>query len=221
MPLTSTARKTTRSTASSSPSVSGYRRSPVRQTIKRGRMTYLPLKRAFVVVLLGLAGTAAMAQEAADATAGQGETAPQALRIGVVDVARVVSESPQAARAKTSMASQFAKRKNELEAQSNALRQDMDRLSQDGSVMSEGDRESLQSDIRDRQRELQMQRSKYNDDVSDAEQKEFDQMRADILEVIDQYADDNGYDLILGDGVLYTSDAVDVTDEILAELKGG
>ena len=184
-------------------------------------MTYLPLKRAFVVVLLGLAGPAAMAQEAADATAGQGEAAPQALRIGVVDVARVVSESPQAARAKTSMASQFAKRKNELEAQSNALRQDMDRLSQDGSVMSEGDRESLQSDIRDRQRELQMQRSKYNDDVSDAEQKEFDQMRADILEVIDQYADDNGYDLILGDGVLYTSDAVDVTDKILAELKGG
>lgn len=85
--------------------------------------------------------------------------------------------------------------------------------------MSEGDRDDLQNDIRDRRRELQMQRSKYNDDVADAERKEFEQMREDILDVINQYASDNDYDLILGDGVLYTSDTADVTDEILAELE--
>lgn len=158
--------------------------------------------------------------DAAEAAAASGPNG-ESLRIGVVDVSRVVSESPQAARAKSSMANQFAKRKNELEAKANALRQDVERLNQDGSVMSEGDREQLEGDIRDRQRELQMQRSKYNDDVSDAEQKEFDQMREDILKVIDQYAQDNGYDLILGDGVLYTSDTVEVTDEILAELEEG
>ena len=171
-------------------------------------------------LLLCIAAIPAMAQQQAT-TAAKATADGKVLRIGVVDVTRVVSESPQAARAKTSMASQFAKRKNELEARSNGLRQDIDRLSQDGTVMSEGDREKLQGDIRDRQRELQMQRSKYNNDVSDAEQKEFDQMRADILEVIDDYAQANDYDLILGDGVLYTSDAVDVTDEILAELKDG
>jgi outer membrane protein len=97
----------------------------------------------------------------------------------------------------------------------------MDRLAQDGSVMSDEDRDRLQSDIRDRQRELQLERSKYNDDVSDAEQKEFEQMRGDILDIINQYAEDNGYDLILGEGVIYSSDAVDVTDEILAELGDG
>ncbi|MES1947348.1 periplasmic chaperone for outer membrane proteins Skp [Salinisphaera sp. C84B14] len=147
--------------------------------------------------------------------------ANKVLRIGVVDVSRVVNESPQAARAKSSMATQFAKRKNALEAKANALRQDMDRLAQDGSVMSDEDRDRLQSDIRDRQRELQLERSKYNDDVSDAEQKEFEQMRGDILDIINQYAEDNGYDLILGEGVIYSSDAVDVTDEILAELGDG
>jgi outer membrane protein len=186
-------------------------------------MTQRPLKQILgAALLLCFAVTPAMAQQATNAAPTAATTTDgEVLRIGVVDVARVVSESPQAARAKTSMASQFAKRKNELEAESNALRQDIDRLSQDGSVMSEGDREKLQGEIRDRQRELQMQRSKYNDDVSDAEQKEFDQMRADILEVIDDYAQANDYDLILGDGVLYTSNAVDVTDEILAELEDG
>ena len=173
------------------------------------------IRRLALTLAVALALASAAPLQAAPPTQG---AANKVLRIGVVDVARVVNESPQAARAKSSMATQFAKRKNELEAKSNALRQDMDRLAQDGSVMSEADRDKLQSDIRDRQRELQLERSKYNDDVSDAEQKEFEQMRADILKIIDQYAEDNGYDLILGDGVIYSSKAVDVTDEILAEL---
>lgn len=141
------------------------------------------------------------------------------IRIGVVDVARVMNESPQASRAKTSMAKQFAARKNALEARASGLRQDIERLQQDGPVMSEADRKALEADIRDRQRELQMQRSKYNDDVAAAEEKEFEQMRGDILDVIENYARDNDFDLLLGDSVLYTTDTVDVTDEILAELQ--
>lgn len=156
--------------------------------------------------------TGALAQET---TGPDGQT----LRVGVVDVSRVVKESPQASRAKSSMAIQFARRKNELEAKAHKLGQDVDRLAQDGSVMSDSDRDALQSDIRDSQRELQVQRSKYNDDVADAERKELDSMRTDILEVIDQYARNNGYDLILGDGVIYVGDGVDVTDDILAELE--
>ncbi|MES1925167.1 OmpH family outer membrane protein [Salinisphaera sp. T31B1] len=143
----------------------------------------------------------------------------QELKIGVVDLGRLINDSPQAERAKTNMASQFAERKNEIESQANTLRQDVERLKRDGSVMSEDGRDKLQASIRDRQRELQMQQSKYNDDVADAEQKEFDRMRSDIRSVIDNYAEEQGYDLILGDSVLYADDAIDVTDEILAQLK--
>ena len=117
------------------------------------------------------------------------------------------------------MAKQFAKRKNELEAASESLRQDMERLNRDGSVMSEDDRARLQTRIRERQRELQMRQGQYNDDVAEAEQKEFKRMRADIRGVIDAYAREQGFDLMLGDGVLYATEAIDVTDEILDRLK--
>lgn len=148
-----------------------------------------------------------------------GSAHAQQLQIGVVDIGRLINESPQAQRAKTNMADQFAQRKNELEAKTQSLRQDIDRLKRDGSVMSEEARDKLQTSIRDRQRELQMQQSKYNDDVSDAEKKELDRMREDIRGVIDDYAKKHGYDLILGDSVLYATDAVDLTDEILEQLK--
>lgn len=143
----------------------------------------------------------------------------QTPRIGVVDVDRLVNESPQASRARTSMAKQFARRKNELEAASENLRQDMERLNRDGSMMSDDDRARLQTRIRERQRELQMRQGQYNDDVGEAEQKEFKQMRADIRRVIDAYAREQDFDLMLGDGVLYATDAVDVTDEILDRLQ--
>lgn len=148
-----------------------------------------------------------------------GAVAAQDLKIGVVDLGRLINDSPQAERAKKNMANQFAERKNVIESKANTLRQDVDRLKRDGSVMSAEQRDQLQGSIRDRQRELQMQQSKYNDDVAGAEQKEFDQMRSDIRDVIDAYAADNDYDLILGDSVLYAADPVDITDEILAQLK--
>ena len=85
--------------------------------------------------------------------------------------------------------------------------------------MSDEDRDALQASVRDGQRELQMSQSKYNDDVSAAEQNEFEQMRSDIRDVIDAYANDRGYDIILGDSVLFASEPVDVTDEILDRLK--
>ena len=44
-------------------------------------------------------------------------------------------------------------------------------------------------------------------------------MRSDLRQVIDNYAKNNGYDLIVGDSVLYASDSVDITDAILKRLK--
>lgn len=179
------------------------------------------LKRFALAACVALVGAASVwpvgAQESSQQY--QAEQASRVLRIGVVDLARLIKSSPQAKHARTSMAKQFAKRKNALEAASEALQQDMDRLKDDGASMDEDERKTLQTSIRDRQRKLQMRQSEYNDDVTDAEQAEFDAMRDDLRSVIDNYARTNDYDLILGDGVLYSTDAVDVTDEILAELE--
>jgi len=164
-----------------------------------------------------LACPAAAADESRAKT--QAEEPTGQLRIGVVDLARLIKQSPQAQRAKSSMAKQFANRKDALEAASTALQDDIDRLKRDAATMSEADQNELQASIRDRQRKLQMRQSEYNDDVSAAEQEEFDTMRDDIRGVIDAYAKVNDYDLILGDAVLYATDTVDVTDEVLAELE--
>ncbi len=148
-----------------------------------------------------------------------GAASAQNLKIGVVDLARLIDDSPQAERAEQSMESQFLARKEELQARAETLRQDVERLDRDGAVMSDETRTELENAIRDQQRQLQMRQGKYNDDVAQAEQNEFAELRDVIRQAIAAFADAQNYDLILGDSVLHATDAVDVTDEVLARLQ--
>lgn len=140
-------------------------------------------------------------------------------KIGVVDLDRLVRESPQAQKAKQNMAERFAQRKNALESASESLQTKIDRLKNHSEQMSDDQRNGLESAIREDKHQLQLRQSQYNDDVSDAEQKELDAMRAELRKVIDDYAEKNGYDLILGDSVLYASESVNITDSILQRLQ--
>ncbi len=166
------------------------------------------MKKFIAPLLLAVAATAMVAPaQAAD------------LKIGVVNLAQLVTASPQAQRARKSMEGKFSARKEELESKQEAFRADVERLKRDGQVMSEEAREKLEGQIRDQQRRLKLMQDEYNEDVTLAERKEMDGLREDIRAVIDQFAKDKGFDLILGDAILFASEQVDVTDQVLERLK--
>lgn len=146
-------------------------------------------------------------------------SAQQDLKIGVVNLARLVTESPQAERARKNMEGKFAARMEELKEKREKLQSDVERLKRDGSVMSEEARQKLEDSIRDQQRRLRLAQEEYNEDVQRAEQEEMQELRNDIREVIDEFARNGGYDLIVGDGILYASDKVDLTGQVLERLK--
>lgn len=168
---------------------------------------------------LGLMMLSLTVQAAPDAQAEASAKAAPAPRIGVVDLQRLMDESPQAQQAKDNMAKRFAARKNTLEETSQALEQKMDKLKEGGDSMSDTQRDALSADIRDRQRKLTLKRSQYNDDVADAEDKELKHLRSDLLSVINAYAKAHGYDVILSNSVLYARPDIDVTDQILTRLN--
>lgn len=145
--------------------------------------------------------------------------AAEDLNIGVVNLPRLVTESPQAKRARENMEGQFAERMQELQERREKLQSDVERLKRDGSVMSQEARQKLEDSIRDQQRRLRLAQEEYNEDVQRAEQKEMQSLRGDIREVIDTFARENGYDLIIGDAILYAGEKVDLTDKILERLK--
>lgn len=143
----------------------------------------------------------------------------QDVKIGVVNWTRLLVESPQAERVRNSMQGQFASRMESLQQQQEQLQADVDRLKRDGSVMSEEARRKLDDSIRDQQRRLRLAQEEYSEDVQRAQQEEMQALQQEVLQVINDYAADQDYDLIVGEGYLYASDKINITDTVLTLLK--
>lgn len=143
----------------------------------------------------------------------------QDVKIGVVNWARVLMESPQAEEVRQNMQGQFASRMESLQEQQENLQADVDRLKRDGSVMSEDARQKLEDSIRDQRRRLRVAQEEYSEDVQRAQQEEMQALQQEVRQVIDQFARDQGYDLIIGDGFLFAGDKVDLTERVLQLLK--
>lgn len=143
----------------------------------------------------------------------------QDIKIGSVNWARLVIESPQAERVRESMQGQFASRMEDMQEKNEQLESDVERLQRDGSVMSQEARKKLEDSIRDQRRRLRLAREEYSEDVQRAQQEEMQALQQELRQVVGQFARDRGYDLIIGDGVLYAADKVDLTEQVLQLLK--
>ncbi|MGH8499865.1 MAG: OmpH family outer membrane protein [Methylococcales bacterium] len=69
------------------------------------------------------------------------------LKIGFINIAQIMAESPQAEKAEKDMESEFSPRKNRLDASRTEIEKMEDKLNRDASVMSESERKNLQNDI--------------------------------------------------------------------------
>lgn len=161
---------------------------------------------AFTILLLGILGMALPASA-------------QDLKIGVVNWARLLTESPQAEKVRDNMEGKFASRAEKLQEQREKLESDVERLKRDGAVMSEDARQKLEDSIRDQQRQLRVAQEEFSDDVQRTREDELKGLNTAVRGVVDEFAQDQGYDLIIGDGILFATDKVEVTSQVLERLK--
>ena len=74
-------------------------------------------------------------------------------------------------------------------------------------------------DLIGRERDLKHDREAFEDDFRLRQAEVIKDLRGDLLLALNKFAETNGFDLILYEGVVYASDAVDVTDQVLPLLK--
>jgi outer membrane protein len=139
-------------------------------------------------------------------------------KIGVVNVARLLQEAPQAQAASRALESEFAVRRRELESQQKDLRAREEKLSKDGAVMSEGDRRNAEKALRDGQRELARKQNEFLEDLNVRRNEALGQLQRTVLQEVQSYAKSAGLDVVVADA-LYASPAVDITAQVLAALQ--
>ncbi len=139
-------------------------------------------------------------------------------KIGVVNVARLLQEAPQAQAASRALESEFAVRRRELESQQKDLKAREEKLSKDGAVMSEGDRRNAEKALRDGQRELARKQNEFLEDLNVRRNEALGQLQRTVLQEVQSYAKSAGLDVVVADA-LYASPAVDITAQVLAALQ--
>ena len=141
------------------------------------------------------------------------------INIGVVNIARLLEDAPQARAAMQSLQDEFAPRQREIVAKQKELREQEEAFQRDAAVMGEAERRSSEKSLRDSQRELARRQNEYLEDLNLRRNEELGRLQRSLLQEVQNYARSANYDLIVGDSVLFASEAVDITSAVLAGLE--
>lgn len=142
-------------------------------------------------------------------------------KVGYLDVSRVTEESPQYVSARKSLQKELDRRESDLRSKAGKLKKLEEKLQRDAKVMSESELKRLERDIMSRQRKLKNARDEYRDELTLRQNEERNKLLRQVAEVVRTIGKEEGFDLILTDGVAYASKKVDISDKVAKRLKKG
>jgi outer membrane protein len=141
------------------------------------------------------------------------------LKIGVVNYAKLMQESPQAKAAQDALRAEFAAKQKDLQTQQAALKSKEDNLQRDQGTMSAEQRNAIERDLRDGNRELSLKATQFQDDFNARQNEELSKLQKMLVEEVQNYAQGQKFDLVLADGVIFAAPVLDITPQILTALQ--
>lgn len=143
----------------------------------------------------------------------------QGLKIGVVNIPALLQNSPQTKTAMEALQEEFAPREREIIAKQREYEALATKVQKDVAVMGETERRNAEMNLRELQREVTRLQNDYREDLNLRQNEEMSALQVSLLQEIQNYAAQEGFDLIVGDGVLYASGAVNITEQVLRAVE--
>ncbi len=141
------------------------------------------------------------------------------IKMGYVNFQKLLEDAPQTKTAMQGLENEFAPRRRELLTMQNDLKARDEKLQKEGAVMSEADRAKAEKTLRDQQREFSRKAGEFQDDASTRRNEEIGKVQRYLVTEIQGYANAQGYDLVLGDGVFFAKGPLDITANVLAVAR--
>ena len=143
----------------------------------------------------------------------------QELKIGVVSVPLLMDRAPQAKVAMDSLEQEFQPRQREILAKQKEFEELSTKAQRDVAVMGETERRNIEKELRDMQREVTRLQTEFREDLNLRRNEELGNLQRSLLQEVQAYAQAAGYDLVVGDGVLYASTTVNITELVLQAME--
>ncbi|HYG32322.1 MAG TPA: OmpH family outer membrane protein [Methylophilaceae bacterium] len=140
------------------------------------------------------------------------------LKIGYVQVDKILQEAPQTAESGKKLEKEFSPRTQELERMQKQIRDQESALEKNSLTLSETERRNKERDISNLKIEFQRKQRELREDVNLRKNEELGSLQERINKAVSTVAQAEGYDLVVYSGVAYASNKVDITDKVLKSL---
>jgi outer membrane protein len=146
--------------------------------------------------------------------------APAPSKVGVINVQAAIASTAEGKQAAAELQSQFAPRTTELQNTQKQIEDLRNRLQTGQSTLSDEEKARLSREGDQLTRAFQRKQQEFQDDTNDAQQDVVNRIGRKLVDVLNKYAKENGFSVILDDSsqqtpVLYAANQVDVTQDII------
>lgn len=157
------------------------------------------------LVLAGFLGFAAITQAAE-------------LKVGYVQVDKILQEAPQTAESGKKLEREFSPRSQELDRMSKQIKELEATLDKEGLTISESERRNKERDVQNIKIEFQRKQRELREDINLRKNEELGSLQDRINKAVQTVSETEGYDLVVYSGVAYASKKIDITDKVLKLL---
>jgi outer membrane protein len=141
------------------------------------------------------------------------------LKIGFVSVEKILTESPQVDAVNTAMLERFGGKKDELKTLENEIKTMQENYKRNELVMTEDKLNELKNKIIGKMQEFKQKEASLSQEVSTMRSQELAILQKSVRDIIEEIAKSDKYDLVLSEGVVYSSDKLDITGKVLDKMK--
>lgn len=142
-------------------------------------------------------------------------------KVGVISIQGAIVGTKDGQKASQELDTKFVPKKKEFDVRQNEIAQLQDQYSKGGNLMADDKRTQLAREIDEKKKRLERDMQDAQEELQSEQQKVLQSLGQRMLAVIEKYAKDNGYSMILdvsnpNTPVLYASSGVDITQDIVS-----
>jgi outer membrane protein len=140
------------------------------------------------------------------------------LKIGYVNTVKVIEEAPQGEAALKKLETEFGPRDKKIVEMQNRVKDLEQDMEKNALVMKEPDRRAKEYEVATLKRDLRRSTQEFREDYNLRRNEELAALQKIVQKTIVEIAKQEGYDLVLHEGVIHAGPKVDITDKILKKL---
>ena len=140
------------------------------------------------------------------------------LKVGYVQVDKILQEAPQTAESGKKLEREFSPRSQELDRMAKQIKDLEAALDKDGLTITEAERRNKERDVQNIKIEFQRKQRELREDINLLKNEELGSLQDRVNKAVQTVSEAEGYDLVVYSGVAYASKKIDITDKVLKIL---